>query len=119
MGGRFRRVTTPANNLRERMDGSPVAKGFGADGEVFVVSPISGGMRERDKAGELSGEFSTVVERDAWTRSPHEWKNPSVFNEEHADGDVNMNNSLREVKYSNFKPGGDEGKGDEEVASFY
>ena len=104
MGGRFHRVSTPADILRESMDGSPTPKGFGAEREVFVVSPINGGMRARDKAGELSGEFSTVVERDVWTRSPHEWKNPATWvNEDYQEGAA-MKNSLREVKYMGWKP---------------
>mmetsp|Transcript_15139 Transcript_15139/g.28200 ORF Transcript_15139/g.28200 Transcript_15139/m.28200 type:complete len:114 (+) Transcript_15139:598-939(+) len=107
---------TPADNVRERMDGGKVDLN---SREKFVVSPIAGGgMRSRDKSVELAGEFRDA-ERDVWTRSPHSYKNPVVWEspdypEPH---EVTLKNSLREVKYANWKKpnrGGEESPGPDE-----
>jgi hypothetical protein len=76
----FKRVSTPADIIRSQLNGSPVEKGFGSwsdvrgQGEAYVQDGGSGGMRQRDKSLELASEFKTVMPRDSYAPSPHQYK---------------------------------------------
>lgn len=83
----FKRVSTPADIIRSQLNGSPVEKGFGSwsdvrgQGEAYVQDGGSGGMRQRDKSLELASKFKTVMPRDSYAPSPHQYKVSGLLEE--------------------------------------
>ena len=72
VGKDFSRVSTPADNSRLQLSGSPLATSPLVE-IPFKVTPQ--GMRERDKDLEICGEFSSIVASDEYIQHPAQYKN--------------------------------------------
>jgi hypothetical protein len=69
----FSRVTTPADNRTNQLSGDSVTISPLAE-EKFTPADRNC-VRTRDKDLEICGEFSSVVTRDSYLRSPSAYKN--------------------------------------------
>jgi len=101
VGPMFKRVSTPADIVRNQLNGSPVEKGFGSSGEPYSWGEEEG-MRGRDKSRELHGDFESVVPSDEYLRSEQEYKNLNVWeNEDYPKAhETTFNNSLKETRWA-------------------